>query len=316
MNSSVSRLIIVLVIAVLGSSAYYWWQARQALPVFANEVPAVTVAPLIVASEPLPIPLPTASAASAPVVQFPVQNLDKAAGEPDQALPALADSRSYVSSALTDLLGRKNVLTFLQLDNFARRVVATVDNLARSHAPLALWPVNPTPGRFTTLADAGNSEAVEVISPDNGLRYTPLVLFIESINTTQAVALYVRLYPLFQQAYEELGYPGRYFNDRFVAVLDQLMSTPVRTGPINVNLVKVKGPFPTLRPWVRYEFTDPALEALSSGQKMLVRTGAVNHRRLNTKMLELRTLIAGAVLPKPTGAVQGKPQPQPPVIRY
>lgn len=70
-------------------------------------------------------------------------------------------------------------------------------------------------------------------------------MFIESINTTPAVALYVRLYPLFQQAYEELGYPGRYFIDRFVAVLDQLLSTPVRTGPLNVSLVDVKGPCPT-----------------------------------------------------------------------
>lgn len=316
MNSSVSRLIIVLVLAVLGAGAYYWWQARQPSPVIATEVPAVTAAPLIVASEPLPIPFPAASAASAPVIQFPVQSIEKAVGAPNQSLPALADAQAYVSSALTDLLGRKNVLTFLQLDIFARRVVATIDNLARSHAPLALWPVNPTPGRFTTLADAGNSEAGAVISPDNGLRYTSMVLFAESVNTTQAVALYVRLYPLFQQAYEELGYPGRYFNDRFVAILDQLLSTPVQTGPINVSLVDVKGPYPMLRPWVRYEFTDPALEALSSGQKMLVRTGPVNHRRLNIKMLELRTLIAGAALPQPIGGVQVKPKPQPPVIRY
>jgi hypothetical protein len=316
MNSSVSRLIIVLVLAVFGAGAYYWWQARQPSPVIATEVPAVTTAPLIVASEPLPIPLPAASAASAPVIQFPVPRIEKAVGAPDQALPALADSQSYISSALTDLLGRKNVLTFLQLDIFARRAVATIDNLARSHAPLTLWPVNPTPGRFTTLADAGNSEARVVISPDNGLRYTPLVLFVESVNTTQAMALYVRLYPLFQQAYEELGYPGRYFNDRFVAVLDQLLSTPVQTGPITVSLVDVNGPYPMLRPWVRYEFTDPALEALSSGQKMLVRTGPVNHRRLNTKMLELRSLIAGAALHQSTGGMQVKPKPQPPVIRY
>ncbi|MGS0756328.1 DUF3014 domain-containing protein [Roseateles sp. GG27B] len=54
---------------------------------------------------------------------------------------------------------------------------------------------------------------------------------------------------------------------------------------------------PSLRPWVRYEFTDPALEALSSGQKMLLRTGPVNQRRLNAKMLEIRALVAAAGLP-------------------
>lgn len=204
-----------------------------------------------------------------------------------------------MSAALADLLGRKDVLTFLQLDGFARRVVATVDNLARPHAAPALWPVNPTPGRFTTLGDGDkvgdSSSAGTIVSLDNSLRYSPLVLFIESINSAQAVKLYARLYPLFQQAYEELGYPGRYFNDRLVAVIDHLLATPVQTGAIGVSLVKVKGTVPSVRPWVRYEFTDPALESLSAGQKMLLRAGPVNHRRLNTKLLEIRRLVTGAL---------------------
>lgn len=35
----------------------------------------------------------------------------------------------------------------------------------------------------------------------------------------KAVALYCSPYPLFQQAYEVLGFPGKYFNDRLVAKL-------------------------------------------------------------------------------------------------
>lgn len=317
MNKSTSRLITVLVVAALGLGAYYWWQSRQTSAI----VTTVLEAPTVVASEPVPLPAPTpipapaVSAPIAPVVQFPIQTPAKVADTANQALPALADAQPYISSALTDLLGRKNVLTFLQLDGFARRLVATVDNLPRSHAPLAMWPVNPTPGRFTTLTDGDSLDAPSVISPDNSLRYAPLVLFIESVNTQTAVALYTRLYPLFQQAYEELGYPGRYFNDRFVAVLDHLMAVPVQSGPVQVSLVEVKGPYPSLRPWVRYEFADPALEALSSGQKMLIRTGPVNHRRLNTKLLELRTLLAGAALTPSTDAVPVKPQTQQ-VIRY
>ena len=38
--------------------------------------------------------------------------------------------------------------------------------------------------------------------------------------------VYERLYPLFQQAYEDLGYPGKYFNDRLVEVIDHLLQTP------------------------------------------------------------------------------------------
>lgn len=305
MNNFKFRTLSGLVVVVLGAGAYViydGWPSHQPSRIVATEVlPPALVVPVETASEPAlepaSAPVAVASAAPAPAILFPVLPINKVAeGAPVDALPALADSQSYFSTALDNLLGRQNVLTFLQLDIFARRVVATVDNLGRSHAPRLLWPVNPTPGRFTTMP---NSFAGEVISPDNSLRYTPLVLFLESVDTTQAVALYVKLYPLFQQAYEEIGYPGHYFNDRFVAVLDHLMRTPVQTEATAVSLVDVKGPIPSLQPWVRYEFTDPALEALTSGQKMLIRSGPVNHRRLNTKMLELRTLLAGAAVPRP-----------------
>jgi len=208
-----------------------------------------------------------------------------------------------VQAVLTDLLGKKNVLTFLQLDSFARRVVATVDNLAREHAAPMVWPVNPTPGRFSTRGQAGS----ETIHPDNSQRYTPFVLFVESVDTAQAVRLYVSLYPLFQQAYEEVGFPKRYFNDRLVAVIDQLLAAPVQDGPVGVGLVDVKGPVPSERPWVRYEFTDPKLEALSAGQKMLIRTGPVNHRRLRAKLLEVRKLVTGAAVAPALAASAPRP---------
>ena len=53
------------------------------------------------------------------------------------------------------------------------------------------------------------------------------------------------------------------------------------------------------RPWVSYEFVDPKLESLSAGQKMLVRMGPVNERRMKAKLKELRALVAtGAVAKK------------------
>ena len=184
--------------------------------------------------------------------------------------------------------------SFLQLDGFVRRAVATVDNLAQPYAPARLWPVQPAPGRFEV---AGAADApTQTIAPANAARYHAFVAFAESVPLDAAVKLYARLYPLFQTAYEELGYPGRYFNNRLVAVLDQLLATPVPTGPVAVQLTQVKGEVPSTRPWVRYEYADPALQALSSGQKMLVRMGPDNARRLKAVMSELRRRVAtGAV---------------------
>jgi Protein of unknown function (DUF3014) len=290
MNRFLSIMIVVVIIAIAGAGGLYWWQLRKLGP--GNKS-----APLPEVTAPVP-PAPVASAPTEPAIQFPID----AAGTPDKAaLPKLADSDKYLADAIGALVPRNDVLKFLQLDKFANRVVATVDNLARPHAAPMLWPVNPTPGRFTTT-EAG--AASTTISAANSQRYTPLVRFIESVDTTKAVTLYVGAYPLFQQAYEELGYPRRYFNDRLVAVIDHLLATPTTKDGLGVNLTEVKGPMTATRPWVRYEFSDATLESLSSGQKMMLRAGPDNQARLKIKLQEIRRQITGAGLTKPGAAAK------------
>ncbi len=283
MTRQTSRLpILIVALVALAVAGYFGWQYFKPAP--APTAPAA--APT--ATAPQAPPESAASEPTPPAIQHPVEApVADTAGEPTP-LPALAESDEHVSAVLSDLLGRKNVLSFLQLDGFVRRAVATVDNLARSQAPVMVWPVNPTPQRFTTQR---GENGVETIHPDNSQRYLPLVLMIEAVDTGKAVNLYRRLYPLFQQAYEELGFPGRYFNDRLVQVLDHLINTPVPTGPLAVTLVEVKGSVPSTRPWVRYELADPALESLSAGQKMLLRTGPDNQRRLQAKLKDIRQRV-------------------------
>jgi Protein of unknown function (DUF3014) len=95
------------------------------------------------------------------------------------------------------------------------------------------------------------------------MRYMQLATGIDS---TKLVALYIRFYPLFQQAYEDLGYPKAYFNDRVVEVIDHLLAAP--EVPAQTKLVQPK---------VFYQFADPDLETRSAGQKILMRIG--NERR-------------------------------------
>jgi Protein of unknown function (DUF3014) len=199
--------------------------------------------------------------------------------------PAL--TREEVVPALVDLIGSKAVHALLQTDDFPRRIVATVDNLARSHAPPMVWPVHPTPGRFAIAQQNGRT----VIDADNGLRYVPFVLLVETMDIARMVALYRRMSPLLQNAYEDLGYPGRSFEKRLIEVIDVLLATPDAPEPTPVMLVEVKGEVPSTRPWVRYEFVDPQLESLAAGQKILLRTGAVNQRRLKAKLAEIRSAL-------------------------
>ncbi len=270
----------LIVLAVVLAAGYFGWQHFKPRP-----APVPVVAPVAQMPEVAPVPLPP----EAPPIQHPIDPpASDTAGGP-APLPALAESDQQVGDLLTELLTRKNVLAFLQLDGFVWRAVATVDNLAREQAPSRVWPVNPTPERFTVQR---GSDGVDTIHPDNQRRYTPMVQMLDAVDTAQAVALYRRLYPLFQQAYEELGFPGRYFNDRLVQVLDHLIATPVPSAPLAVKLVNVKGEVPSTRPWVRYEFADPALESLSAGRKIMLRTGPENQQRLQAKLRDIRQRIA------------------------
>ena len=245
---------------------------------------------------------PAQSAAPAAPITAPipagVQNPVGVLGPPDTALPPLAESDVMVTELLSEVLGAGQVSSLLQTESFARRVVATVDSLTQAHAPVRVWPVHPTPQRF--LVDGEGAELVA--AKPNAARYAAMLVFAESVPMDNAVALYARLYPLFQQAYEELGYPNRYFNDRLVAVLDHLIKAPEPQGPLQLKLTKVQTELPDPRPWLRYEFADPALEALSSGQKIMVRMGPANETRAKAVLRELRRRVA-------TSEVARKPAP-------
>jgi hypothetical protein len=262
--SKALRVVLLLILAAAVAGGVIWWFSMRA-PAPAPDAPVAT-APRAPASSAVP---------TEPAIQHPVEEA-----------PPLAEAE--VEKALADLLGRKAVTAFLQTSDFPRRFAATVDNLGRAHAPASSWPVAPTGGRFTVEERADGP----AIGADNAARYTPLVLLAEKVDAARAAQLYGRMYPLLQRAYEELGYPKRYFNDRVVQVIDLLLATPEVDYPVKLRLVEVKGPIPSERPWVRYEYADPALESLSAGQKILVRVGPAHARRLKAKLAELRGQLA------------------------
>lgn len=263
--------------AVLAITLYAWWDWRVA--------PVPVSAPMPVATQAAPAPTP---ASAVPAIQYPI---GPAPAELAAPLPTLEQSDRDLLRQAESMLGRQ-AMALLRTTGLVRNLVATVDNLPRSHAPTQVWPVHPTSGRFSVLAPAeqGSTGPVE-IDPDNEMRYVPFVLMVESVDPQKAVALYRWAYPLFQQAYEELGFPGRYFNDRLVAVIDHLLAAPEPAQPVLVRQIRVEGPKPLERPWVHYVYADPQLEALSAGQKLMVRVGPVHERRLKAQLRKFRDAL-------------------------
>ncbi|SER06529.1 Protein of unknown function [Solimonas aquatica] len=173
-------------------------------------------------------------------------------------LPALNDSDSRVLAAVMALFGQQRLLPLLLPQELVRHFVVTVDSLDGEAVQLRDRPLRNVPG----LPLVGRSEAGLWWSPDNVRRYQPYVALLQAAEPARMVDVYFRHYPLCQAAYQQLGYRGRSFNTRLVGIIDHLLATPVVEGPIEL-----------VRPKVLYEFADPNLEALSWGQKTLLRMG-------------------------------------------
>lgn len=281
--SSPPLALIGVVLAVLiGVGTWFLWPKAPDTP------PAAEPAPM--AQAPAPAPPPEPPAVEAPAVANPIEEAPVTASAPAASLPKLDQSDDLTTRALRAMFGRDPLLTWLQTDGFVRRVVATVDNLGRAHAPPRLWPVNPIAGRFSVSGSGDESR----ISTENARRYDDFLRFVQTVDPARIAALYKGMYPLYQEAYEELGYPGKHFNDRVVEVIDLLLATPTPPEPPRVMLTEVKGPVPSERPWVRYEYSDTTLEARPSGQKIMMRLDPAQQQLVRSKLIALRAQIAAS----------------------
>jgi hypothetical protein len=243
-------------VAVVAFGAWYWYAGRPHAPAPA---PAASVAP--------PAPASTEPQIANPI---PAENAGAA------ALPALNDSDQVAHDSLAGIFGQRPVEQFLVPQNIVRHIVVTVDNLPRRKVAVDLRPVKATPGQAVTSTQG----EITTLSEGNFARYTPLARVVQATDVKALALVYTRLYPLFQQAYEDLGYPGKYFNDRLIEVIDHLLQTP-----------EVPAPIPLLQPRVMYEYADADLEARSAGQKLLIRMGPANERAVKAKLRELRAEI-------------------------
>ena len=256
---------VVLVVLLGGAAiAYHYWRQGQQPPPPPSAPAEAVLPPPPVAAGPAASPSPSPAPAPQPEAQSGVQPVP---------LPALDESDATMRQALAGLVGAKSLAEFFYPDRIIRRIVATIDNLPRARAPVGMMPVKPIPSSFVTAGTGNNA----VIGPDNWARYAPYAAVVQAVDAEKAVDLYVRLYPLFQRAYEELGYPKGRFNDRLVEAIDDLLAAPDISDPIKL-----------VQPKVLYQFADPKLEAASAGQKIMIRMGTENADKVKAKLREIR----------------------------
>ncbi len=258
-------LLVLITLLAIGALFSVFWQPRPLLRP-SVDTPRPEPPPVAVTSKP----------------RFPIESTAA-------ALPPLDASDAAILAALQTLWQGTGIAPFLESRSLVRNIVATVDNLPRRTLPLNRRPLRPTSGAFATSPAASGP----VISDSNALRYAPYVRLLESADPIKLVALYARHYPLFEEAYRELGYPQGHFNDRLVEAIDLMLATPEVAAPIRV-----------VQPKVFYEFADRELEQSPSGQKLMLRIGPANAKAVKAKLAEIRRILtaqspeAGGATPK------------------
>ena len=242
-----SPLVLSLVIlGILASAAFIYWQINRGF----EEPPATTTAP-----PPAPAPPPP------PV-------------DPD--LPPLEESDPYVRAALEALSEHPRFAAWLLSDELTQRFVASVDNVARGKSPRDHLEFLQPQGRFQ--ADEADGELL--IADTSYARYNRFTEVFLSLDTTAGVRLYRRLEPLFQDSYQELGYPEGEFEATLARAIDHVLATPIPDGDVALEQ-RITG----------FHFQNPRLQNLSEAQKHYLRLGPENMRQVHAKLRLIQTAL-------------------------
>lgn len=269
----------VFIVLAIAAGLYFWLksdepQTPETPPVAEQALPEQDGPPKI--QYPVPVaPVETAPAEIPSVEQF--EQVEETPVEPEPVSAPEPVPEPTIEEQVTFLFDWREYGQLFLLEALINHFVVTIDNMTGPKLPQKFTFTRPPPGKFMVVKE---TEDEIYLDPKNHERYTKFVEFAMAADINRLVTFYVRHYPKFQSAYEELGYPDRYFNDRFVEVIDHVLAAP-----------DVEGPFRLEQPKVYYTFADPKLEALSAGQKIMIRIGPDNAAKVKRKLLELRRAL-------------------------
>ena len=244
-----------LVLLVLGYVGY---------SVFSGEEESVTVTetpieiPVVEAEEEAaPEPEPEPEPVVEPVVDPVPEPIQEPEPEVSFVLPQLKDSDQLVRDGVRSLSQHVGLAKWLVPAELIRKFVVLVDNVALGAIPRNHIPFLAPDGGFQVQQV---SEEDYMLDADSFARYDLVTEIFVSIDSNRAVEFYVLLRPLFQEAFTDLGYENKQFDDVIFAAIGRLLEIPAISPPIHLK-----------RPVVMYEFADEKLESMSAVQKQLVR---------------------------------------------
>jgi hypothetical protein len=172
----------------------------------------------------------------------------------------------------------ENFLSWFNIKHVIRKYLIIINDLSQNQILYKHRKFLKIPQRIIVKND---SHGLYLAKESYG-RYNLLADAIASIDTKKGIDLYVRFKPLFEQVYEEFGYPEEYrLEDIFMKAAANVLKAPRQKGRINL-----------VRHSLRYKFADKKLEALNNVEKQMLRMGPDNTKKIQAKLRQLATAIA------------------------
>ena len=240
-------------------------------PSLANTSPQEITA-VIEETEPVAITPITPIAPITPQVEKEIEKKEKST----PPLPSLDNSDTLaVTSALT-LSGVPEYPSLLIEEELIRNFVVFVDNFSRGDLVSQFSPIKKPDEKFSI----DTRDQKMFINTQSYTRYNIYTEIINSINVKFAITQYRTLKPLFDAAYQEIGYPDSAFEESLNNAIEIVLDTPIINRPIEL-----------VTPSVMYKFADPQLEALADAQKLLIRMGPDNLLELQAKLQQFQNAL-------------------------
>ncbi len=236
---------------------------RAPEPVQRTETPAPVPAPVV------PAPTPVAVVEETPVPEVVEEVIE---------LPVLNESDAFLTERLGALETGARLLTLLTSEDIIRKFVVFVDNVAEGNLPQLEYPVRRLQQPMAVRELDENLFEMQTVSYQ---RYTALVDSLTAVDPEQSIAIYRLMKPLFQEAYAEIGYPNRNFDDVLVRAITTVVDA--RTA---------EGPFQLIKPKVMYVYADSDIERMSPVEKQLLRMGPQNAEKLKLALRQFRERLA------------------------